>query len=545
MMHTSTITVTDIFCGCGGFTTGALEAGANVRFAANHWARAIETHNTNYPTVDHFLADISLANPRTFPRTTGLIASPECVNHSLAKGKRRKALMQADMFEGDPLPDEAEERSRCTMWDPLRLAAVHDYQFVVMENVVDVRYWSEWDNWVREWQALDYVLQFVFLNSQFCHPTPQSRDRLYIVATKRKNRRPDLRITPLAYCSRCGCDVPSVQSWKNPLKQHGKYGRHGQYLYRCPQCTEVVQPYYYAAANAIDWSLPSVRIGDRKRPLEPKTVERVMLGLRKFRGQVPFLTQVNKTSDRIHDLRGVFPTQTADNGLCIIRPPFLIAMNHGGGDERRVFPLERAMSTQTSREELALVAPPFTFDLNHAQMQASSVLDQPMRTQTTYDDTALVTPPFLVELRKNATARGVEEPLPTVCAGGEHHALVTPPAPFIIDHVHEYRLREITDPLSTIVAEGNHQSVVYPSWLMPSAQNGQVDAGLGEESSEIDYRDCGFRMLDPREIQAAMAFPRSYVVTGTRREAVRQLGNACTPPAIFRIMQAVLAALDG
>jgi len=427
--------------------------------------------------------------------------------------------------EGDPLPDEAEERSRCTMWDPLKLAEVHDYQFVVLENVVDVCYWSEWASWVQAWQKLDYVLQLVYLNSMFCHPTPQSRDRLYIVATKRKNRRPHLQITPRAYCQRCGGDVLAVQSWKDPLKRHGKYGKHGQYLYRCPQCAQVVHPYYYCAANAIDLSIPTTRIGDRQRPLEPKTIERIKLGLRKFRGRDPFLTQVNKASDRIHDLTGALPTQTAVNGLGLIQP--------------------------------------FTFELTHAQMQATRVFDQPLRTQTTYDGTALVTPPFLVELRNHAAARQLAESLPTVCAGGEHHALVVPPQPFLLDHIHEYRLRQLSDPLSTIVAEGNHQSIIYPAWLMTYYQNGQLlpveqaaptvttlerhalVTAEGSEPGELDYEACGFRMLDPREIQAAMAFPRDYIVTGNRRERVKQLGNACTPPPIEEIMGAVLVSLDG
>ena len=39
------ITVTDMFCGAGGSTTGATQAGASVRLAINHWARAVETHN--------------------------------------------------------------------------------------------------------------------------------------------------------------------------------------------------------------------------------------------------------------------------------------------------------------------------------------------------------------------------------------------------------------------------------------------------------------------------------------------------------------------
>jgi DNA (cytosine-5)-methyltransferase 1 len=60
---------------------------------------------------------------------------------------------------------------------------------------------------------------------------------------------------------------------------------------------------------------------------------------------------------------------------------------------------------------------------------------------------------------------------------------------------------------------------------------------------DIAVEDCGFRMLVPKEIQAAMAFPAGYIVTGTRKEQVKQLGNAVTPPAMRLLMERVLASL--
>ena len=62
--HTSYVSVTDQFCGAGGSSLGAVMAGAEVVLAMNHWKLAIETHNTNFPDVDHVLADISQVDPR-------------------------------------------------------------------------------------------------------------------------------------------------------------------------------------------------------------------------------------------------------------------------------------------------------------------------------------------------------------------------------------------------------------------------------------------------------------------------------------------------
>lgn len=54
----SNLTMTDLFCGAGGSSTGAVSVpGVNARLAANHWDRAIETHNANHPDTDHLQAD--------------------------------------------------------------------------------------------------------------------------------------------------------------------------------------------------------------------------------------------------------------------------------------------------------------------------------------------------------------------------------------------------------------------------------------------------------------------------------------------------------
>jgi DNA (cytosine-5)-methyltransferase 1 len=51
-------------------------------------------------------------------------------------------------------------------------------------------------------------------------------------------------------------------------------------------------------------------------------------------------------------------------------------------------------------------------------------------------------------------------------------------------------------------------------------------------------------MLEPHEIQRAMAFTGTYRVLGNRREKVRQLGNGVTPPAAEFLLRAVAASLD-
>jgi DNA (cytosine-5)-methyltransferase 1 len=282
-----TLTITDLFCGAGGSAYGAeLVAGVRVRMAANHWRLAVDTHHANLPHADHDVADISQVDPRRYPRTDLLWASPECTNHSQARGRKREDA-QPDLFD-EVLPDEAAQRSRSTMFDVLRFAEVHHYAAIVVENVEEVRQWVLWPAWVTGLANLDYHHQVVHLNSMHAQaagaPAPQSRDRLYVVAWKRGNRAPDLRrfTRPQAWCPGCDQTVIPVQAWKNPTRPYGRY--RAQYVFRCPTTTcrdaEVV-PGVLPAAVAIDWTLPAQRIGERATPLRPRTLARIEAWLRR------------------------------------------------------------------------------------------------------------------------------------------------------------------------------------------------------------------------------------------------------------------------
>jgi site-specific DNA-cytosine methylase len=74
----SGLTATDLFCGAGGSSIGIEAAGGRLRMGANHWALAVDTHQSNFPHADHDTADISQVEPRRYPRTDVLWASPEC-----------------------------------------------------------------------------------------------------------------------------------------------------------------------------------------------------------------------------------------------------------------------------------------------------------------------------------------------------------------------------------------------------------------------------------------------------------------------------------
>lgn len=548
MRKKSFITLTDQFCGAGGSSIGATLAGAEVRLAMNHWKLAIETHNTNFPNVDHDCTDISAVNPRRYPSTDILITSPECTNHSLAKGKPRRHYKQ-DLF-GNVLIDPSEERSRATMWDVPRFAEYHDYRMIVVENVVDAAKWRMWDAWLSAMHALGYDHQAVYLNSMFAWPTPQSRDRLYTIFWKKGNRKPDLEVRPLAPCDVCGKNVAAIQTWK---RQNYRWGRYkAQYFYRCPECHQPVTPYYYAAFNAIDWSIQAERIGDRKKPLQPKTLERIKYGLEAY-GRKPLIVStryITGLESRVHDAsEEPMPTQPGDPSHAVALP-WMVSIDHShgnghysrsvlepgatqtsmqsiavvgflskqyGGDPRsKAVGLDEPTGTVTAWDHHALIAPGFLVkqnDIGHGRPERRSIsLDNPTGTVVTEDTHALISmPAFIAEMHGSSKAGAIDEPLMCLTAGGGHHALLQTDA-FLTYYYGSQNASGIGDPLHTMTATDR--------------------AGLVGALQGLTVDDLTFRMLQPPEIGKAMAFPGQYVVLGTQHDKVKQYGNAVTPPVM-------------
>lgn len=376
------LTLTDMFCGAGGSSTGAIAApGVEVRVASNHWRLAIETHNTNHPDADHICADLSQTHPRYFPRTDILWASPECTNHSRAKG--RPIESSQDALWGDALPDEAAERSRATMWDVVRFADHHAYRAAIVENVVEVTQWRPFASWLSAMHSLGYRHQLVSLNSMHAQryglPAPQSRDRFYAVFTRVEDPAPDLSDMqrPLAWCEGCGEVVRSRQWWKRDRgpDQVGRYRQ--QYLYRCPnvRCRHaIVEPAWLPAYTAIDWTIPGQRIGDRTKPLAEKTRARIAAGIARYWHPLGTLT----THDRFglvvpaggtwnDDAR---PTDDALRALTT-RDAYALVMRNNTGGAEMVTPAWEEMRTITTAGHQSILTPG---DIAAARAQVDDVL---------------------------------------------------------------------------------------------------------------------------------------------------------------------------
>ena len=494
------LTITDIFAGAGGSSTGAASVpGAEVKIAANHWKLAVDVHAENHQATEHACVDLHMEDPRNFPRTDILWASPECTKWSIANSKAKELSVEMGgdptLFDSIPVELESGEedeisRSRLLMFDVLRFIEHHRYRLVFVENVVDIatqaKYSAAWAAWQKGLRKLGYEFRVVSLNSMHAQlggdPAPQSRDRLYIVAWPEGEKAPDIdrALSPAAWCERCECMVSTHQAWK-PGRTVGRY--RAQYLYACNRCRAIVEPGWLPASTAIDWSLPAERIADRARPLSPKTMARIREGLRRY-GTGGALVHRHNTprgdpGQMLTPISEPMRTLTASGSQSLLVPRgaskgLLIPVE--GRDGKRAGSAAEPLRTQTTRNETGLLVP------YYSASETAKPTDYPVGTLTTVDRYALV------------TLRGTNAPKP------------------------------ITDPLDTITASGNHHGLV--------------------SITEDDVMACRFRMLEPSEIAAGMSFPSDYRWQGTKRQRVRLAGNAVTPPAARDLIQVGIESLE-
>ena len=130
----------DLFCGAGGSSCGAASAGASIVGGVDSWDLAASTFGLNFPAAQVWNTRLEQLRPNEVNATLGhvdlLVASPECTNHTFAKGNRRNGAEQ--------------EQSRQTAFQVIRFVNDLRPRWVVVENVVSMKRWVEYGKWKSE-----------------------------------------------------------------------------------------------------------------------------------------------------------------------------------------------------------------------------------------------------------------------------------------------------------------------------------------------------------------------------------------------------------
>lgn len=182
-----TIRAIDLFCGGGGSSWGASDAGVELVGAVDAWDIATATYQDNFPTAAKNVVTARLnddSGPEIFSsigKVDLILASPECTNHSIARGARERC-----------------EESRRSGWFIMNFVQELSPRWLVIENVLGMRRWDGFTELITELKGLGYKLRMHSLDSA-TFGVPQNRRRLFILADREE--RP----------------APVTGSWKRPV----------------------------------------------------------------------------------------------------------------------------------------------------------------------------------------------------------------------------------------------------------------------------------------------------------------------------------------
>jgi DNA (cytosine-5)-methyltransferase 1 len=368
---------------------------------------------------------------------------------------------------------------------------------------------------------------------------------MYVVFWLKGNRKPDIQkwTRPRALCPTHGV-ITAMQV----MKKAEAWGRYrAQYVYRCPQCATTVEPGWLPAASAIDWTLKGTRIGDRDKPLSPKTMKRIERGVERYWKPL-IVAAAGNTYDgvitgsdylRAWPTDDALPTQTTSAQHALALPPLITDGIRGEGTVQSG---RDPMLTQTTAQTKGVLIP-----LEGRDGKEATSSDEPMRTQTTRHQDAIVVP-----LRNHGVAKPAVAPIDTVSANGNHHALI------MRNNTGGAEMSTPVDEVMRTLTTGGHQSLIEApanAMLMPYYGTSEMAPVTDPHrtlttvdryaliGADFSVEDCEFRMLTPDEIKVGMAFARDYLLLGTKREQVKQSGNAVTPPAARDLGAAVIESL--
>ncbi|USS54200.1 DNA cytosine methyltransferase [Pseudomonas kermanshahensis] len=564
--------VVDFFCGGGGAGTG-LEMGLRrpVTVAKNHSPAAISMHTANHPAARHFTTDVFEGDPdeECQGRPVGWFhMSPDCTHHSQAAGGQpRKREIRNLSWIGlkwagmkNPRVISLENVKQILQWGPLiakrdkatgrvmkldgTVAAVGERVPVQQQFLVPdpKRRGITWRRFVHLLEGMGYQVEWQIIKAcDFGAPT--SRERLFMIAR---------------------CDGQPIV-WPEPT--HAKNPAKGQQKWR-------------TAADCIDWSVPSKSIFGRKKALADATLRRVAKGMKKFvlDNPQPFIVPIanwsgelaqsadeplrtvtswprggsfamaspvilpatHQGADRVNNPRDPLPTVTAANrGELMMASPVMIGAG-GPVYAGKPAPADQPVGTLMTQNHRALVTAFIEQANGGFNATPAKGADEPLTTVTNTGSQQRLVTASLATLRRNCVGRAADEPVPTMTAGAEHHALVE----YKLSPEHEEGALRVAAFLISYYGTENISACDSPAPTVTTKDRlGLVTVSV--RGTPYVIVDICLRMLQPHELYRAQGFPTSYIIDKgadgkpfTKTEQVHMCGNSVSPPPMAALAKA-------
>lgn len=527
----------DNFAGGGGVSEGIKNAlGRSPDIAVNHCPMALTMHAANHPETKHLAENIWKVNmdDHSKGRPVGLMwASPDCRDFSRAKGGKLTS-----------------KSVRSLAWSVImhcRQLGDCRPRVICVENVVEFRTkWEDFDKWRGELRKLGYRSEWRELIA-WKYGAPTIRKRLILIA-----RRDGKKIV-----------------W--PKETHGKPDD--------PDVLAGIKKPWRTAAKIIDWSLPCPSIFDSAaeikekyglrciRPLSENTLKRIAAGIVRYvlEAKEPFYVTLGQHGGSNRSASEPMHTVTAsrkDQNAIVV--PQLVNLTHGGRLENINEPIKTI--TGANRGEKSLIVPTLIqtgYGERKGQKPRVPGLEKPLGTIVAGGGKAALVSAFLAQHNTQRSGhnpgRAASEPLATITGRGTQQNVVA--AHLISLKGSDRRIGPVDQPHPTICAGGRHSGLVAAFLTKYYGVQGNpcIDEPLHTvttkdrfslvtvniEGEQYIITDIGMRMLSARELYRAQGFDDDYkidpVYNGkplSKTEQVAKCGNSVPPPLVKAIIAA-------
>jgi DNA (cytosine-5)-methyltransferase 1 len=520
--------VVDFFAGGGGGSEALRQAlGRDPDIAVNHDALALGMHAANHPLTQHLPANVWEVNilRQVGGRLVGWFhASPDCTDHSQAKGgqprcRETRSLSWVIVKVAGTLAKHGlapriislENVKQILKWGPLiakrdkatgrvvkldGTVAAPGERVPLREQylVPDPRHVGRtWNQFVGALRALSYVVEWKKLRANdFGAGT--DRERLFMIA--RRDGQPIV--------------------W--PAPTHGR---------------DAGQQQPSTAADNIDWSLLGRSIFNRRRPLRPNTIRRLLDGARRGNWPQPYIAALVALRDgKTPDLR-ISAEQAREIAERFGYKAGMVMAVGGGGVARDVSRPVPTITTGGAGASPHFIRPVIVYKNSSNGGRGARPVDEPVPTIQTAGGGFLAEPIIAPYYGSGSGTSGqsCRRPLPTATTRARFGLA----EPVIVSTCNSSSagVRLSTDPLRVITtARGGDMALAEPVVIGYSI-------------------DILYRMLVERELFNAQGFPADYVIDRTasgkritRGAAIRMCGNSVSPPPLCALARANLDAVE-
>ena len=499
----------DLFCGAGGTSTAAEQAGIKIVACINHDAKAIRSHELNHPNCLHLIEDIRTVGLEPIQKivqdirasdTDAIIilwASLECTNFSNAKGGKSR---------------NADSRSLADHLFRYIDALRPDY--VGIENVREFMCWGDLDEkgkpisrvngklyqkWVNDVKEYGYDHDWRILNSAN-FGAYQKRKRYF------------------AWFARTGLPI------QFPQPTHGETSTKAT-LFDAPLLP--LKP----VSDILHLEKHGQCIFNRKKPLSDNTLLRIYYGLQKHDKVFVvqrFSGQPKSRSYSISEpMRTVMPTDH-NHLVNVTHTNAFITQAYGTQPQYKNQSIHEPLNAITTVNKHELVTTMFMQYNGAPKRQNIYPITQPLNTVTTVSRFATVN--MIMQYNGKCTLNDLEEPMNTVTVFNAQRFVS-----FIINpQWRKDNATAITQPLPTVIASQDKMpfSLVFgfQGCLFPkiTASDTKVAKALKWLMFKKSILQINMRMFEIDELLRAQGFPVDYAfdATATKADKTKFIGNA-------------------